>query len=80
MLSNKLNIIAAFIIDGETVYREFMPYTEKNYLTEIEDICKDADAYFPSFNKEDFKREIIDKSYDEKLEVKYSHILSKRRP
>lgn len=43
-----------FIIGGARVYREALPLCDKLYLTEIEDECRDADVYFPPFNKAEF--------------------------
>lgn len=36
-----------FIMGGEQIYRAFMPYVTKIYLTEIDAECKDADARLP---------------------------------
>lgn len=38
-----------FIIGGEQIYKIFMPYATKIYLTAIDDVCPDADAhlFFP---------------------------------
>ena len=68
-----------FDIGGETLYRELLDYAGKLYLTEIEAYDKDADAYFPTFDKDDFDRSIIGTHYDEKENIKYKHVLYKRR-
>ena len=47
-----------FIIGGESIYKEFLPYASNVYLTEIED-TKEADTYFPKFNKDLYNKEII---------------------
>lgn len=39
-----------FIIGGASVYKQAMKYAQKLYLTEIEDIPQQADAYFPDYN------------------------------
>lgn len=36
-----------FIIGGEELYRTFMPFATRIYLTEVEDTCEDADAHLP---------------------------------
>ena len=48
-----------FIIGGASIYKEFLPYASKIYLTEIcaEDLA--ADTFFPSFNKDDWNKVII---------------------
>ena len=42
-----------FIIGGASIYKLFLPYAKTLYLTEVDD-AKDADVYFPEFNKEDY--------------------------
>ena len=37
----------------------FLPKAEKLYLTEIEAECPDADAYFPAFNKDEYKKSFL---------------------
>ena len=36
-----------FVIGGATIYREFLPYVKKMYLTEIDAFCPDATVFFP---------------------------------
>lgn len=66
----------AFIIGGGTIYKAFLPYADKLYLTEIEENCKDADTYFPVFNKSDYKREVINNYTIDG--INFSHILYKK--
>lgn len=67
----------AFIIGGGAIYKAFLPYADKLYLTEIDAFCDDADTYFPVFNKSEFnKREVI-ANYDIDG-IKFSHILYKK--
>ena len=42
------------IIGGARVYSEMIKYADKLVLTEIDAEDKEADAYFPEFNKEDY--------------------------
>lgn len=62
-----------FVIGGGKIYELMLAYADKIYLTEIEDECKDADTYFPTFDKKIYKREVI-ASY-EVDSIKFSHIL-----
>ena len=39
-----------FVIGGESVYEQLLPYCDTAYLTEI-DYSYDADSFFPDFNK-----------------------------
>ena len=40
-----------FIIGGGEIYKLFLPYADKMYLTEIDATCADAAVYFPEFDK-----------------------------
>ena len=48
-----------FIIGGNTLYKEFIKYADKMYLTEIDDECNDADTYFPKFDNGKWNKKII---------------------
>ena len=63
----------AFVIGGGMIYKEFLPFADKLYLTEIEDSRENADTYFPSFDKNEFKRTVV-KSTDENG-IAFSHII-----
>lgn len=43
-----------FIIGGGEIYKLFLPYAQKMYLTYVEDTCSDAEVYFPQFNSNDY--------------------------
>lgn len=62
-----------FIIGGGRIYAEFLDFADKLYLTEIKDECKDADVYFPKFDKSLYSREVI--ADYEVNGVKFSHVL-----
>ena len=66
-----------FIIGGASIYNQFIDFANKLYLTEIEEVDKDADVYFPIFNKEEWDKEIISKK--EENDIKYNHVLYKRK-
>ena len=60
-----------FIIGGDSIYKQFLPYADKIYLTKIYDV-KLADSYF-KFNKDDF--EIVSEIKQETEKgLKYSFI------
>ncbi len=42
-----------FICGGASIYRQFMPYADKLYLTEIEAEDAEADTFFPEFDVND---------------------------
>lgn len=66
-----------FIIGGASIYKSFIDIATTLYLTEIDDIEKDADVYFPIFNKQEFNKEIIKEL--EENNIKYRHVLYKRK-
>lgn len=66
-----------FIIGGASIYNQFIDLASKLYLTEIDAVDKDADVYFPLFNKEEWNKEII--SEKEENDIKYNHVLYKRK-
>ena len=66
-----------FVIGGGKIYEQLLPVTDKLYLTEIEAECPDADTYFPSFNKEEYTREVI-ASYQADG-ISFSHICYTRK-
>jgi len=68
-----------FDIGGATIYKELLEYANKLYLTEIESEDKDADVYFPKFDKKNFDRSELTNFQDEKTGISYKHVLYKRR-
>ncbi len=66
-----------FIIGGGKIYNEFLELSDKLYLTEIDDTCDDAKVYFPRFDKELYKRELIAENTDKG--IKFDHVLYTRK-
>ena len=66
-----------FIIGGASIYKLFIDLANKLYLTEIDAECKDADVYFPNFNKNEYDKEILAENEDNG--ICYKHILYKRK-
>ena len=54
------------------VYSQMLPYAKRLILTEIEAECKDADTYFPDFNKYAWDRRIISSNSDNG--INYNHV------
>ena len=48
-----------FVIGGESIYRAFLPYAEKLYLTEVDATAPGADTFFPKFDASLFQKEIV---------------------
>lgn len=62
----------AFIIGGASIYRQFLEYASRLYLTEVKKSCKDADVYFPKFNKELYDKKIIDSEEDNGIKYDFA--------
>ena len=48
-----------FIIGGGSIYAQFLDHAQKLYLTEVDDEDKDADVFFPVFDKTKYTRKVI---------------------
>lgn len=66
-----------YVIGGASIYRQFLNYADKMYLTEIEENFKDADVYFPKFNHDEWESEVL--KVDEENNLKYKHLLYKKK-
>ena len=64
------------IIGGASIYKLFLPFADKLYLTEIDSEEK-ADVYFPDFNKEDYECNVV--STNEVDGLKYSFVIYERK-
>ena len=49
-----------FICGGASIYKQFLPYASKMYLTEIEASDSGADTFFPEFDKTEWKKTLIE--------------------
>lgn len=59
------------VIGGASIYAQFLPHSKKLILTEIH-ASSDADVYFPSFNKDEWNRNVL---YSvEENNVKFDHV------
>lgn len=68
-----------FVIGGGNMFKQTIEYADKLYLTEISGECEEADVYFPEFNKEHFKKEVVAKGRDEKYGLNYSFVVYTRK-
>lgn len=66
-----------FIIGGARVYGHFLPSADGIFLTEIDDECPDADAYFPRFDKSLYTSQVLAEHLAG--ETKFKHVLYKRK-
>ncbi len=65
------------IIGGASIYKEMLEDAHKLVLTEIDAEDKEADAYFPKFNKEEWNQELLSTVEDE--DIKYKHLVYTRK-
>lgn len=64
----------AFVIGGASIYKAFMPYANKLYITHINKTFKDADTFFPNIDTDTWKEEkTSDTLIDEKTKIEYSY-------
>lgn len=66
-----------FIIGGSSIYKAFLDYSNKLYLTEINEEDKNADVYFPVFDKSLWNKEYLSEELEEN-NIKYKHVLYRR--
>lgn len=68
-----------FIIGGASVYRQFLPYANRLYLTRVNK-CFDADTFFPEINKDEWI-EISKETHQEEVhgDFTYDYIVLERK-
>ena len=49
-----------FICGGASIYKQFLPYADKLYLTEIDASDSEADTFFPEFDKEEWNKTLLE--------------------
>lgn len=65
------------IIGGASIYKQMLEYSNKLILTEVNAEAKDADVYFPKFNKNDWEEELL--SEQEENDIKFKHLVYTRK-
>ena len=63
----KNNDEEVFIIGGGSIYRTFLPYADKIYLTTVDATDPTADTFFPEFERSQYSQKIIKKGTDNDL-------------
>lgn len=64
-----------WVCGGSQVYKQFLPFADKIYLTLIHDDSKKADTFFPEFNLNEWKIDSrVDVFNDPDTPYKYSFI------
>lgn len=65
---NNIEDTELFVIGGASIYKQFMPFTDTMYLTEVNATDKNADAYFPTFNKDEWYIQELESGIDNNIE------------
>lgn len=66
-----------FVIGGGMVYAEVLPNTKRLYLTEVYSDAPEADTWFPEFDKDNYKWEVLGKGVDKN--IKYQFVKYERK-
>ena len=67
-----------YVIGGAEIYRQFLPEAEQLLLTEIAAVAPVADTYFPSFDPNNYTREVLEEGAENGVKfsiVKYTRKL-----
>ena len=59
-----------FICGGASIYRQFLPYASKMYLTEIDASDDEADTFFPEFDKKEWKKTLLEEHTAKDIDFK----------
>ncbi len=59
-----------FICGGASIYKQFLPYADKLYLTEIDAEDSEADTYFPEFDKDKWNKTFIQENNQDDIDFK----------
>lgn len=65
-----------FVIGGGKIYAEFLPLADSIYLTEINDVCPDADTFFPQLDKSLYSRAVL--AEHEENGISFQHVIYKK--
>ena len=66
-----------FVIGGGMVYFEALPYARNLYLTEVDAEVKEADTFFPEFDKSLYEKKIIRKGQHDDLAYTFVKYIKK---
>ena len=70
---------AFWVIGGEIMYTNLLPYVDKMHITEIYAEYPGADTFFPEFNKDEWLENEGEKLYCPENDVNYRHVLYLRK-
>lgn len=73
LLDNISKYPEVMIIGGASIYKQMLEYSNKLILTEVDAEAKDADVYFPKFNKKEWNKEILSEQIEN--DIKFKHLV-----
>lgn len=66
-----------FIIGGGSVYKQFLEYCDKVYLTHVDEVCESANVFFPEINYDLYDSLLLGENSDNN--INYKHVLYKKK-
>jgi len=66
-----------YVIGGGSVYEQLLPFCDTLYLTEV-DVTREADTFFPKFDKNDFNQRVLDEWEEDGLRYKLTEYTRKK--
>lgn len=75
---NELSNKDIFIIGGASIYEQTLPYADILYLTHVEASDKEADAYFPIFDEQEWNIENLEEGIDNGMEYQRKKYVRKK--
>lgn len=75
---NELSNKDIFIIGGASIYEQTLPYADILYLTHVEAMDKEADAYFPIFDEQEWNIENLEEGIDNGIEYQRKKYVRKK--
>lgn len=66
-----------YVIGGASIYKAFLEHVKKMYLTEVEAIDAYADAFYPTFDKNEWEQKEIGNNQDNG--ISYKHVMYTRK-
>lgn len=59
-----------FVIGGGSIYAQFLEHAKKLYLTEVDSEDKDADVFFPTFDKTLYDKKVLREGSESGIDYK----------
>lgn len=73
-LSEKKDV---YIIGGESMYNLFIDYADKMYITQIQAEEKNADAFFPNINENEWETKLLEEKKEKNIKFDYIEYIRK---